>query len=410
MKRHFAHALLALALVACASHDESPSDPVAGSGGSGGASTTGPGSGANASSSGGASTSGPGGRSSSGGATASSTGSQGTGGGTGGGPASCGGTPCYVGQDCVGGHCVFADCSGVKVPGDYATVQAAVDATAPGGGTICLGAQAFAEDVTLPYSSEPLTLQGVSPDQSSIQSLSNFFAAGYHGTLVLKGMAVTGYVYLVACGEASFLDCKLVGTMGTPSHPDHDALWVESDLCDFTVTLDGTDVSAPTGSGIIAYADMLHLAVRNSYVHDTMGWGIYAMYSVPSFTIDNNTFEGCGTAFEILSPAAATTSLELFNNLFTGNGMAIKLTQISDLSQGNNAVYANTTNYGGTAVPGAGYVTTDPKLDTTTSPPGLLAGSPCRGAGDGAHAPSTDFWGRPRDAAHIDIGAVQSSP
>src|SRR5208283_4808721 len=69
----------------------------------------------------------------------------------------CGGEVCYAGETCADGGCQLSGCNGVTVPGDYATVQSAVNAftigTSHPGGTICLGAGTFDEAVTVgsPY-------------------------------------------------------------------------------------------------------------------------------------------------------------------------------------------------------------------------------------------------------------------
>src|SRR5512139_822524 len=55
-------------------------------------------------------------------------------------PVTCGGSICAAGQTCNAGNCTFG-CAGASVPGDYATLQTAVDALAAVGqdATICIG-------------------------------------------------------------------------------------------------------------------------------------------------------------------------------------------------------------------------------------------------------------------------------
>src|SRR5262249_23612218 len=99
--------------------------------------------------------------------------------------------------------------------------------------------------------------------------------------------------------------------------------------------------------------------------------------------------------------------MSIFNNLLIGNGVGIALSA-PVATFGNNALYNNVNNYDGVATDGAGYVKTDPLLDTSTTPPGLLSGSPGLGAGDSTKGSPHDFWGR-RRGSKVDIGAVQSS-
>jgi hypothetical protein len=90
------------------------------------------------------------------------------------------------------------------------------------------------------------------------------------------------------------------------------------------------------------------------------------------------------------------------------NGTALELLGVPS-DWGYNALYSNTTNYAANATAGMGTTESDPMLDTSTTPPGLLSGSPCRGAANPSVAPAHDFWGRPRGSS-LDIDAVQSSP
>jgi len=180
-----------------------------------------------------------------------------------------------------------------------------------------------------------------------------------------------------------------------------------------TLNLDGVDLS----SGSTPYAlevgtlggGVLTLNVVNSYIHgSTSGVSVSlggALASELAATFENDTFESNGTAF--IEPAGSGATLQFWNNLVVNNMVGVSTGGGSTF--GNNAYFGNTTNFAGTAIAGTGVVEANPDLATGTSPPGLLAGSPCRGAGDPSHAPNHDFYGRARGAS-VDIGAVQSSP
>ena len=81
----------------------------------------------------------------------------------------CGAVFCREGATCVSGACELPSCTGYRVPGDFATVQAAATAVGPGGGTICVGAGTFEEDVFVNGQS-PVVVQGISPDKTTVRS------------------------------------------------------------------------------------------------------------------------------------------------------------------------------------------------------------------------------------------------
>ncbi len=327
----------------------------------------------------------------------------------------CGGAVCYAGQSCVSDQCSFTACSGAHVPGDYATIQQAIDALthAGGHGTICLAAQTYAESPSLVMGS--VTIQGVSPSQSRVTgALDMPYGAGLGDVGVsLVGLAIHGVTLRTGAnpgnGTASFTACS-IGTLN-----------IAAGSATVAVSLDGVDISSGDAAAAITVGQSqgaFSISVENSYIHDS-GYGLQftsstASTATASLTFLDNTFEHDGTA--IATPEGCV-DLEVcgqpvvnyFNNVFTNNTLAIETETNEVIADGNNALFANTTNYAGIATDGPGYVKSDPLLDASTTPPGLDAGSPCRGAGDPSHASPHDFWGRPRGSA-IDIGAVQSSP
>jgi hypothetical protein len=323
----------------------------------------------------------------------------------------CGTSTCFVGQSCVSGACAFTDCIGDSVPGDYATVQDAVTALAPVGGTICLGAQMYDESVGFGLAaplSTTIVIQGVSPAQTVLQSL-GIEADESSPSVVLKGLTlgslfVNAYDGLISVTMSA---SKLEGIGG----PLGGGL---------AITLDGVEITSSSTAGPVIslgvsdMGDSLSLTVENCYIHDTGGISLsteygYGMGLSFNATFLNNTFVDNTTAIDNAAEeegSSGSVASSYFNNLFVNNGLALDLAMTG--TTGNNALYGNTTNYAGMAVDGPGYVKANPMLDTST-PPGLESGSPCRGAGDAAQAPSHDYWGKSRGSI-VDIGAVQSSP
>jgi hypothetical protein len=186
------------------------------------------------------------------------------------------------------------------------------------------------------------------------------------------------------------------------------------------VVIDGVDASSSATNGdAIMIEDSnnqsnetFSVTVQNSYVHDSFEGIVYSntgYYEIATqLTFDNNTFVNNGTGLDV-TPSQSGLGLSYFNDLFTKNQLGISIgPQVATPSFGDSLLFGNTTNYGGMAVDGMGYIKADPMLDTSVTPPALDAGSPARGAGDKSHAPADDYWGNPRGAS-VDIGAVQSS-
>jgi hypothetical protein len=328
-------------------------------------------------------------------------------------PALCDGSICYAGESCVGGQCTITTCVGDNVPGDYATVQDAVNALTAGG-TICLAAQAYDETVLAAPTSGLITIQGAGRGQSVLTGF------GTSGTLQ-EGVAYDYALNGLTLGGLN-IDAEYVGTTATVTVTDaviaatgaNSAVRVIAFATGPTLTLNGVDISAASTEPAI-YASVnpdtsglaTTLNVANCYIHGAQsGLVIDGFEEIATLNVINNTFVGDGTAINLVVESTGTVTASLFNNLLVDNGVAIALTYAADV--GNNALYGNTTNYGGVATDGSDYVKKNPLLDTST-PPGLLPGSPCRGAADATQAPANDFYGRARGASP-DIGAVQSSP
>ncbi len=338
----------------------------------------------------------------------SGMGTEGGAGGDGGGGGSaavpCGTAFCRADQTCMGNVCQAAACVGPSVPGDYATISAAIAALANAGTdvTICLKAQ------TYPSSTFTITdtgnhqknfkLVGVSADATIIQ-----------GAVTLgTGFASASITGVTIDGQASYaLQASNVPTTFTLTASRLRGSSTTS-LYNFgSITFDGVDVQPAMTNG---YAIQItaqnastasHFVLKNSYVHDA-AYCVYAS-SVQTVDVMNNTLIGCQNGIY----GSGGGALNYWNNVIaknTANGVNI-LSPVT-VTHGNNALWANMTNYAGLAVAGMGYVTSDCNLDTH-SPPALGASSPCKHAGDPMHAPIVDYYDVTRNAP-VDIGAVET--
>jgi hypothetical protein len=329
----------------------------------------------------------------------------------------CGTTLCYAGQSCIKSQCAFP-CTGYNVPGDYSSVGAAVGALSSIGGTICIGAGTFAEAVVI-AAAKPLVLQGVSADRTTVAQID---VTG--GDVTLRGLSSP----FLTIDDQVPVTATLTASKFGPRSSGNNVQIIANVEC--AVTFDGVEIAGSGGTteeGVVAVVQVTsttgvspHLTVvmQNSYVHDVAaGFWLYAnaintQSFVANVTLLNNTFQNDPSAL-LLRPADSSAvfsgSLQYFNNILVGSQTAVTLDVAMGVQHGNNALFGNLQNYSGLAVDGPGYIKTDPRLDPSTSPPGLLPGSPCLQAADPSHAPAHDFLGRSR-GAHPDVGAVQSSP
>jgi hypothetical protein len=352
----------------------------------------------------------------------------------------CGSVFCREGASCVSGECELVGCTGATVPGDYATVQAAASALQASGGTICIGAGTFAEDVFVVTGPTPINIQGVSPDKTTVRSFS------LQGIVTVKGLATTATVhadvysatmsnvrFTSSTGYALEVSTNGITMRASTVAGQHGGIRIRNvnhtidDLTPVATMLEGCDVSGGTESAIeldeptssTANAPVT-LAVINSWVHDSKVGLLFSGddgcpgTSCPfkasgvsdAISIVNDTFAGNATAILAMTVRDGAQTLGYFNTLIVDNALGVSVTGLVTQVNSNNLLFGNTTNYFG-ATDGPAYVKQDAHLDSA-SPPKPGPGSPARGAADAARAPATDFWGRPR-GSKPDIGAVQGT-
>jgi hypothetical protein len=327
---------------------------------------------------------------------------------------------CRADETCSNGACTFA-CTGTRVPGDYATIQAAVDVleAMSGASTICLAAQAYHESVNVSISSAAsLTILGQSPAQTSIDSVT-VEQSSLGNTVTLRGFT-TSTLTAVAYGQAATSSpmWSLAVTRLAVTGPAKVTLYTD-DSGLYGPVFDGDDLAGglwidlPTES--IAGTQLAGI-IANSYIHgagDCVQITDSAVDTSPSGTLTllNNTIDGCqiGLDYAIVENGIATLSLTYQNNIIANQsqtGVVFSGASPRTLAMENNALYGNGSNFSGTT-DGTNDVKSDCKLDGET-PPAPGSGSPCRGAGEPSVAPSHDYWGAPRTTTTADIGAVQT--
>jgi hypothetical protein len=285
----------------------------------------------------------------------------------------------------------------------------AVAALGGAGGTICIGAGTFDEDVQLGQGMGPVTLQGVSAQMTDLHIVNVT-----SGSLTVRGMQidflesfVSGNAYTLNV-SASILGNAAVGLTACELDVEGGSLQASFD----GVEMIGLSESSPELQVYQSGDSMLNLSLVNSYLHTGPNGLVYTVGSggspTASILAENDVFEDNGSSGVSINASGASVTATVYNNILDNNGVGISVSGATG-SYGYNALYDNGSAYGGSWQGQASDILSDPMLDVAADPPSLLAGSPCLGAGDPTHAPSHDFYGYPR-GPHPDIGAVQSVP
>lgn len=317
----------------------------------------------------------------------------------------CGGTICAAGQTCNAGTCTFG-CAGASVPGDYATLQTAIDALAAAGedATICIGSATLSESQVFirdqQNHNKVLQIIGESFDRSTING--DLYVQSGWGRVTLQGVHVSAAqnhtavrAQLGSGGKLSILASRLSGQSALDiSQPQE-------------VIVDGTEFVTTGGYGASTFVTFGQATVRieNSYFRGT-GYSVRTSTSGGSINLSfvGNTVVGPAVGLDL---SGSTTAL-VANSLFTGTtSFAMQWTSSTNVTRHHNALWANATNYGGLASDGPGYLKLDCQLDLAPRVPVLKASSPCRDAGDAAVASAHDFFGTARGTPP-DLGAVET--
>jgi hypothetical protein len=319
----------------------------------------------------------------------------------------CGSAFCRADETCISNTCALPTCTGPTVPGDYASISAAITALSNTGTdvTICLKAQTYsgsAFSITdTGAHQKAFKLVGVSSDATIIQgtvTLGTGFANASITGVTIDGQGAVGLSQTTTTTtNLTLLASRLRGANGA---------YLQN--LNSTVTFDGVDMAPTTSTQMAMYAYAsgnnvpAHLIIKNSYVHDSTM--CIETNNIQATDLTNNTFLNCAGA---LYGAGTGSAFNYYNNIIAkSSATAINIQSGVNVAHGNNALWGNMTNYAGMAVAGTGYVTSDCNLDSH-SPPGLGAGSPCKTAGDMMHAPAVDYYDVNR-GTKADIGAVQS--
>lgn len=295
-------------------------------------------------------------------------------------------------------------CMGVNVPGDYPSLAAALAELGASGGTICVDEGGTHERVDTDVHA-PLTIAGVSSG-AALDAIASFRV--HDATLTIRDMRFSQRTFVTHVGSGNVVlegnafedDLRLRGPATHPPEPTSITV-ARCDLHKLTVAPQRLDLT---------------LRIHNNFIHDNYWVGMALLAPIfpgeVEYVVTNNTFARNGTGLRVDGLDLRDLVVRNHNNVFFANDIAIDHQGIRAnandvvLVASHNALWANPTNYGGQAQPGANRVTDPLELRFFETPPRPLPGSPLIGAARADVAPATDFHGTPRDAAP-DIGAVE---
>ncbi|MFC1966234.1 right-handed parallel beta-helix repeat-containing protein [Chloroflexota bacterium] len=324
----------------------------------------------------------------------------------------------------------------LNVPGDYPTIQHAINAANPGD-TINVAAGTYTENIR--WSSKDLVIQGAGEGVSFIRS------AGGHGIAIntdyltraarLDGFTITGNsqsdgggMYNRTASSPTISNCTFTGCsawhLGAAmvnwtgdSAPLIINCTFTNNYCRKGGAMANYWGSSPTVINCTFYdnyaweyggamynmgsPEIINCTFSNNYAgYD--GSGIFNHGGSPTFTnciVSGNTRRGM---FNDYSSSPTVTNCTFLNNAAGGvyNYRDVSLTMSNSILRGHMPVYTHpssvdTVTYcdvqGGW--PGTGNIDADPLLDGTFH---LLEGSPCIDTGTNTGAPADDFEGEPR--------------
>jgi hypothetical protein len=306
-----------------------------------------------------------------------------------------------------------ASAATLTVPGEFPTIQAALDAASPGD-TVAVSPGTYPEnlnfsgkDVILVSAAGAAQTTIAAPGGTAVTigpagSITGFTITGGTATFG-AGLAVSGSGTLIS-GDIFQSNQQGVGGYGAAIGGNNASPLIEQDL--FT----GNSCDGQFLSGVVSFINGSSPTIENNVFHDNACRAVNLTLPQGSAPlVINNTMVRNSVGVRIDGRIPSDTEV-VRNNIVADNDTGLEVDFGSGPTWDHNLVFGNTTDYSGIADQTGlnGNLSADPEFINSASDNfQLLPGSPAIGAGSSVDAPTADFSGDPRPADSIDIGAFQ---
>lgn len=313
-------------------------------------------------------------------------------------------------------HVVSAVPNTFNVPGDFASIQSAIDVSADGD-TILVAPGTYTEAIDL--GPKQVALRSTTGPQATTIQL-----AGNAITNLSGGAEITGFTIEGCCGLRAFgVGAIISGNIFDGSTNFTATSAIQGNVASPIITGNVfRNQRAPSGftGGVISLVNNSSPLITNNIFEDNTG--ISVNLTLPEDTnprVINNTFVGNEIAIRV-DRRVDSSNYEIRNNLIVGNEVGLTVDfgiEANNPTFENNLVFDNDTNYrmisDQTGV--NGNISVDPMLvDLVGGDYSLSELSPAIDSGSSFDAPDVDFLGstRPQDGdstggAQFDIGAFE---
>jgi hypothetical protein len=262
----------------------------------------------------------------------------------------CEGARCLAGQTCGESGCEFP-CEGIRVPGDYATLEDVMDAVGTEEVTVCLASGDYGEQRV----AGRMTVIGASPDAVQFDTLQ------VGGSVTVRGFSANrvsvpsgASARLEACRVAQGESYVVSSSVGASS---------------IVLTFSGCEIGGPEFSGMSIHVPSEAytgggLTFENCWIHGatSAALGVASGAELASLVVRHSTLTDNRYGI-VATRGLEDINLRISNTVIVGSEVALRFTEIEPDEYANIALFDNATNYDGEAAPPPGLVSGDPRFE-----------------------------------------------